>query len=53
MKSKDNKTKLVKVRVTETDEARLKELAEEQGLTLSEYMRRRGLRRRKCREEEQ
>ena len=46
VKDNGNKNRLVKIRVTEDDEARLKELAEREGLTLSEYLRRRGLRRR-------
>ena len=46
MKENGNKNRLVKIRVTEDDEARLKELAELEGLTLSEYLRRRGLKRR-------
>ena len=46
MTDQGNKNRLVKIRVTEEDEARLKELAEKEGLTLSEYLRRRGLRRR-------
>ncbi len=41
-----NKTRIVKIRVTAEDEDRLKKLAEREGLTLSEYMRRRGLQRR-------
>ena len=43
---KVNKDRLVKLRVTEEEETKLKELAEQKGLTLSEYLRRRGLRRR-------
>ena len=46
MTNDGNKNRLVKIRVTGEDEARLKELAEKEGLTLSEYLRRRGLRRR-------
>lgn len=41
-----NRTRVVKVRVTEEEEDRLKELAEEAGLKLSEYLRRRGMKRR-------
>ncbi len=41
-----NKNRFVKVRVTDAEEERIKELAEAEGLTLSEYMRRRSLRRR-------
>jgi predicted DNA binding CopG/RHH family protein len=43
----ENKNRVVKVRVTEAEEERMKELAEAEGLTLSEYMRRRSLRKRK------
>jgi predicted DNA binding CopG/RHH family protein len=43
----DRKNRIVKVRVTEPEEERMKELAEAEGLTLSEYMRRRSLRKRK------
>lgn len=41
-----NKTRVVKLRVTPEDEERMKELAEKEGLTLSEYLRRRGLKKR-------
>jgi len=46
MKS-NTKDRVVKVRVTKPDEERMKELAEVEGLTLSEYLRRRGLKRRR------
>lgn len=41
-----SRNRVVKVRVTGAEEARIKELATASGLTLSEYMRRRSLRRR-------
>lgn len=44
---KANKDRLVKLRVTEEEEEKLKELAEREGLTLSEYLRRRGLQKRR------
>jgi len=43
---KVNKDQMVKVRVTEEEAERLRELAEREGLTVSEYLRRRALRRR-------
>ena len=43
---KGNRDKTVKVRVTSDEEGTLKSFAEQEGLTLSEYLRRRGLKKR-------
>ncbi len=44
---RENKNRYIKVRVTEKEEERMKELASNAGVTLSEYLRRRGLQKRR------